>query len=359
MKLSLEKTRAFWLYIVIGVISLALGIMLLPVWKNFEKLFFKDWGEFAINIMMSAALVAYILLYLVKRIRRYSGTPAQLVAIVELVLMVVIAVVCTVSTFTPVVSFGEPCQIFGLALWARGASGVFTGYYCDSTLVSEKIKKEKENKKNKSGEKKQQDEDFDTDEEPRGRVDDFTVWRLAFAVLLISAGTFMFITPPIKHIVFQWVFSCAVTFIGLFIAIYGASLKPIKVKVKEQKESEPSDVQIKEKENSTKKSFGSKKNDKPLLEEGKVTIKLKKDEETSEEKAEEKALKKPEEKPNEEKSEEEKSNEEKNDEDKSSEEKSEEEKNDTQEKEEVKKPDTSTALALIESKDTKKDKKKK
>ena len=68
---------------------------------------------------------------------------------------------------------------------------------------------------------------------------------------------------------------------------------------------------------------------------------------------------KTEEKPNEEKSEEEKSNEEKNDEEKSSEEKSEEEKNDTQEKEEGKKPDTSTALALIESKDTKKDKKKK
>jgi hypothetical protein len=100
MKLSLEKTRAFWLYIVGGIIALTLGVMLLPVWRGFESLFFSGWGEFAINIMMSSALIAYILLYLVKRIRRYSGTPAQIVAIVELVLMVVIAVVCTVSTFT-------------------------------------------------------------------------------------------------------------------------------------------------------------------------------------------------------------------------------------------------------------------
>lgn len=285
MKLSLEKTKAFWLYILGGVVALALGVMLLPVWRDFDKLFFSGWGEFAINIMMSGALIAYILLYLVKRIRRYSGTPAQLVAIVELVLMVVIAVVCTVSTFTDVVSFGEPCQIFGLALWARGVSGVFTGYYCDSSLVSQKMKQSKKNKKNIKDKIEETMQQFDTDEEPRGRVDDFTVWRLTFAVILISVGTFMFITPPIRQIVFQWVFSCAVTFIGLFVTIYGASLKPVRIKVKEASLTESESLEETE-QNSSKvskknpKRFGGKdgKNATPLLEEGKVKITLNKGE---------------------------------------------------------------------------------
>lgn len=346
MKLSLEKTRAFWLYIVGGIIALALGVMLLPVWSSFEKLFFSGWGEFAINIMMSTALIAYILLYLVKRIRRYSGTPAQIVAIVELVLMVVIAVVCTVSTFTDVVSFGEPCQIFGLALWARGASGVFTGYYCDSTLVSEKAKKAKIDKKNKAQEKPDTQTEIDTDEEPRGRVDDFTVWRLALAVILISVGTYMFITPPIKQIVFQWVFSCAVIFIGLFVAIYGGSLKPVKVKVKEKKDEKEASVEKaneKTEDKAVEKSTATEKqaesvsvknsDEKPMLEEGKVTVKLG----TSEEKKDS----------------------EKKDGEKDNEEKKGEEKKDSDESESNKeqKPDSaSTALVVV---DTKKDKKKK
>ena len=293
MKLSLEKTRAFWLYIAGGIIALTLGVMLLPIWRGIESLFFSSWGEFAINIMMSGALIAYILLYLVKRIRRYSGTPAQIVAIVELVLMVVIAVVCTVSTFTDVVSFGEICQVFGLALWTRGAAGVFTGYYCDSTLVRENAKKKK------SGKEKEPNTDIDTDEEPRGRVDDFTVWRLAFAVILISAGTYLVVNPPIGDDVFQWAFSCAVIFIGLFIAIYGASLKPVKIKVKAEKENtdvetvkdtDTNDTSAKENDTKGRSKFSSKKKGgTPLLEEGKVNVKLSKDEKSTEEKAEPKA----------------------------------------------------------------------
>ena len=45
MKLRLEKTRAFWLYIVGGVIATVLGTMLLPLWRKFEQLFFHGWGE--------------------------------------------------------------------------------------------------------------------------------------------------------------------------------------------------------------------------------------------------------------------------------------------------------------------------
>ena len=309
MRLSLEKTKAFWLYIAIGIIALALGVMLLPVWARFEQLFFSDWGEIAIKIMMSAALVAYIFLYLVKRIKRYAGTPAQVIAIVELVLMVVIAVVCAVSTFPDIISFGDPCRILGLVLWARGASDVFTGYYCDSYLVNERIKRERNIK---SGKVIVPADNVVPNEEPSGGIDDFSLWRLSLAVLLISVGTYIFIDPPLKQIVFQWVFSCAIIFIGLFLAIYGCTLKPVKVKVEEkegdkekstEKSSEKDASKKKTQTNEDKKTHSSASKDaggKPLLDEGKVTIKLTKDD--AEEKAEEKTEEKTEEKKKETKS---------------------------------------------------------
>ena len=221
MKLTLEKTKAFWIYIVGGALAMILGGMLMPVWKAFEnELFFRSWGEFSVYIMISVVLFAYIFLYLIKRIKRYSTTPAQIVAIVELVLMVVIAVVCTVSAFVDFISFGEPCRVFGLAVWARGVSGVFTGYYCDSSKV----------KKNTKGKKKEDDE------EPSGNVDDFTVWRLVVSVAMISAGTFFFIEPLIEALTLQWLFSCTIILVGAFFTVYGIFLKPVKIKVEKPKE---------------------------------------------------------------------------------------------------------------------------
>ena len=217
MKLRLEKTRAFWLYIVGGVIATVLGTMLLPLWRKFEQLFFHGWGEHAVYIMISGLLFAYILFYLVKRISRYLGTPAQIVAIVELVIMVVIAVICTVSSFVYDFRIGDTCQIFAITLWTRGVSGVFTGYYSDCGL------------RKREGKRK--------NEEASGRVDDFTVWRLSFAIALLTAGTCFFIAKPFDDGDLQWVFSCAIILVGLFFIIYGIVLKPQRkkenVKVKE------------------------------------------------------------------------------------------------------------------------------
>lgn len=235
MKLTLEKTKAFWIYIVGGALAMILGGMLMPVWKAFEnELFFRSWGEFSVYIMISLLLFAYIFLYLIKRIKRYSTTPAQIVAIVELVLMVVIAVVCTVSAFVDFISFGEPCRVFGLAIWARGVSGVFTGYYCDSSKVS---------KKKKSKGKKDEEK-----EEASGEVDDFTVWRLVVSVAMISAGTFFFIEPLIEALTLQWLFSCTIILVGAFFLVYGLFLKPVKVKAEKPKKEVKLDETKKETE---------------------------------------------------------------------------------------------------------------
>lgn len=241
MKIKLEKTPSFWMYIVGGLISIAVGVLLLPAWAGMD-LFFSEWSAYSVNIMISGLLLAYILLYLVKRIRRYSGTTAQTVAVVELVLMAVLAVFCAISEFVEYgVDFGGPCQIFGIALWVRGASGVYTGYYCDSNVVkaAEKERKERKEKQEQQSadegaskkNEKEKPKELETNEVPKGKVDDFTVWRLTLAIILITAGAYLFIKPAFEKIHLQWTFSCAIIGIACFLVVLGFVLKPQRIKV--------------------------------------------------------------------------------------------------------------------------------
>ena len=233
MKQKLEKTGYYWTYLLFGVLCVLLGTSLLPQWASTD-VFFKGWGAYSVNMMISGLIFGYIVFYLVKRIKRYSNTPAQVVSIVELVIMAVIAVICTVSLFVGDISLGEPCQIFALVVWARGVSGVFTGYYCDSNVVRDA---EEERRASKNGDEValskviEKKKDIDTEAESKGRVDDFTVWRLAFAVVLISMGTYLFVNPLIKAIHLQWVFSCTTVAVGLFFIVFGIFKRPVSVKV--------------------------------------------------------------------------------------------------------------------------------
>ncbi len=279
MKIKLDKTPSFWMYIVGGLISVAVGVLLLPAWAGMD-LFFSTWSAYSVNIMISGLLLAYILLYLVKRIRRYSSTPAQTVAVVELVLMAVLAVFCAISEFVEYgVDFGGPCQIFGIALWVRGASGVYTGYYCDSNVVKAAEQEKKAKKKNsgsaeESKEKKKEEEKpkaLEANETPKGRVDDFTVWRLTLAIILITAGSYLFIKPAFEKIHLQWVFSCAIIGIACFFVVLGFILKPQRIRVKNEspvkKKTESTEEAAQDSAEPTEEAAG-------YLESGKVKINL-------------------------------------------------------------------------------------
>ena len=259
MRFKLEKTRAFWLYIVGGLLGICVGIFLLPAWSDVD-VFFNAWGSVS-----------------VKRIKRYANTTAQIVAIVELVLMAVLAVVCAVSSFIDMGRLGDPCQVFGIALWIRGASGVYTGYYCDSNIVKAAEEAKKAKKGAQAEEKKETKKELDTSEEPRGRVDDFTVWRLTLAIVLISLGTYLFIKPAFESLHLQWVFSCAIVAVSFFFVIFGFALKPRKVKVDELSPNGLTKTEEKSKKaedtKGEKKDASSEENQKSL-EGGKVSIKL-------------------------------------------------------------------------------------
>ena len=61
MKFDFKKTRFFWLYIVIGILSALAGIIFAPPWSN-VNIFFSDWGAKIVRIMIGVAIFLYVFL---------------------------------------------------------------------------------------------------------------------------------------------------------------------------------------------------------------------------------------------------------------------------------------------------------
>ena len=91
------------------------------------------------------------------------------------------------------------------------------------------------------------------------------------AIILISAGTYLFVKPAFESIHLQWVFSSTIIIVGLFFAIFGGFLKPNKVKVNKtsQKAEEKGAAPSVEKPQGSINGSETK-----AIEEGKVNIKL-------------------------------------------------------------------------------------
>ena len=177
MKL-IKKSKLYWASILLGVLLILFGIMLLPVWGRssnivISSLFFSTWSEKSVNFMISALVLVYIFRFLITKLKKYTGTAVQIIAIVELVMMSMIAIGCSASYFG-IVSIGGPCQIFGLALWSRGVVEIFNGYYSGkSQAVTEYVEKESKRKeKTETTEIKETEPKVEEIKEPEAKNDD-------------------------------------------------------------------------------------------------------------------------------------------------------------------------------------------
>ena len=59
-----KKTKLFWLFFVTGVLAILLGIMFMPIWQNAgDWVFWKDWGQNLVNILLFLLVLFYIYVY--------------------------------------------------------------------------------------------------------------------------------------------------------------------------------------------------------------------------------------------------------------------------------------------------------
>ena len=190
MKLNFKKTKAFWLYIVLGILSIALAVLLAPFWMNTDVPF-KTWGSSFVNIFMGSAILLYLILYLAKKIKDAPNQKVMLLCIAEFAILGVIALGCFLAEFD-ILNLSRPCIILGIAFWSRGSIEVVRAYLY------------------------------------KGIGTKYSPWLLILAICMITFGTYIFANPLFEAIHLQWMLVIGFTVLGIFLIFYGAKTKPAK-----------------------------------------------------------------------------------------------------------------------------------
>ncbi len=169
--------------IILGIICLLAALLFAPIWGFWDGCPWKDWGTKIINLLIAACIIAYLVLYLAKKVKAPGKRVIKVLTIVEFALLSLIALGCIFSQFK-IINVSGACQIFGLILWTRGAIELFRAYYhrSDSKEV-------------------------------------YPVWYLAVSIALVTFGTYCFAKPFIQDIVILWIFVVSLLVAGILLLV--------------------------------------------------------------------------------------------------------------------------------------------
>ncbi len=219
-----KNKRFYWAFYLLSLISLLLGVALLPVWENTDVVW-KDLGAKLISMILFVIIMAYILGYLIKQIIREKKITIKILTVFEAGFFFAIAIGCIMEQFN-MVSVVGPCTIVGAAIWSRGFVYIVKAYLC---------KHEKSDK--------------------------YPLWMLVLSVGLVTLGTIM-MTREIfttRHIV--WFSACLLIFAALVFFVFGFTSKPKvdKALKKEQKKLKKAKKEQKKLETEQKKLESERK----------------------------------------------------------------------------------------------------
>lgn len=177
--------------IILGIICLLATIVFAPIWNFWEGCPWRTWGTQIINTLIASCIIAYLVLFLAKRIKGNGKRAIQVLTIIEFAVLSLIALGCIFSQFK-VINIQGACQIFGLALWTRGTIEIFRAYYyrSDSTEI-------------------------------------YPVWYLGLSIVMVTLGTWCFVKPFIQDVVILWIFVISLFICGVLLLAYGINKRKI------------------------------------------------------------------------------------------------------------------------------------
>ena len=192
---SKQKSKYFWVYIVVGALLMIASIMLMPFWARVAPdLFFANWGGNFIKIVIAGVLFLYLFGYLFKKILAAKITVVKVLTIVEFALLALIAIGCIVSQFA-VFSF-DISLILALALWMRGTIEIIRAYYYNNAS------------------------------------DKYPIYKLLIAIALVTLGGFILASNVISSEMLLWVATGVAFIFSLIIFILGFIKNPSEKKKK-------------------------------------------------------------------------------------------------------------------------------
>lgn len=199
MKKEVKKTKAFWLYITLGILLIVASIILLPYWGSiWPECPWKDLGLQMVSYAMAALILIYLFGYLIKKVVSSSGT-VQVLTILEFTLLTLIALGLVFSQLQVLNIPDSPSIILGIALYTRGVIEVLRSYYQNkhSTHL-------------------------------------YPVGLLILAIVLITLGVFLICTNLVTKLNVLIALIVVLFALGIAAIVYGVLAKPAK-KVKQTK----------------------------------------------------------------------------------------------------------------------------
>ena len=190
-KITVKKTKAYWLYIALGIVTLIFGILLLPFWGSiWNECPWKSWGTDLVMLFMALVNGLYLFMFLIKKNNRYRGV-VQVLSIIEFVLLALIALGLVFSQFNILAIPKQPSVILGLALYCRGVIEIFRAYYYHHSMKTI-----------------------------------YPVWWLVVAILFVTFGVYLMVKPLVQLTLIVWLLAISVIVIGIFLITYGALANP-------------------------------------------------------------------------------------------------------------------------------------
>ena len=179
-----RNKKFYWVFFLLSLASLALGVALLPVWQN-TNVIWKDLGTKLFSMIFFFIILVYILGFLIKQIIREKKNTIKILTFFEAGFFFAIAICCFMEQFN-MASVVGPCTIVGAAIWARGFVYIVKAYLC---------KHEK--------------------------ADRYPLWMLVISVGLVTLGTVMMTKEifNVNHIV--WLCACVILLAGLVFFVLG------------------------------------------------------------------------------------------------------------------------------------------
>ena len=190
IKTEIKKTKAFWVFIVLGILIFLSAIILSPIWQDMN-LFFSSWGSMVVFALIGIAILLYLIFIHSKRFNKneHNGKVKAL-NVIEIIVLSIVAIFTITCQF---ISFGwtDPCHIIGAVLWYAGASHILRAFLKKGTVGS-----------------------------------GYLVFTMLIAIFAISFGVFLFLKPIFTVTNLQWMLAIALLIIGICFFVHGCRVKP-------------------------------------------------------------------------------------------------------------------------------------
>ncbi len=163
---------------IIATIAIFSGIMLIPTITNF--------GEITLAFVVSALILVYVYYYLLLKVLNKSRGSVLILTLIEMILLTVIAIGSIIGKVTNIMYISDTNKIIGISLWIIGLiESLRSYYYIHSYNVN------------------------------------YSMYRLIINLILITIGTWCFITTYFITTILVYLISVTLFIISIALIIKG------------------------------------------------------------------------------------------------------------------------------------------